>query len=78
MSAIHLKNQNQKLMCLLFGHKLTVKRNITDHIKEYECKTCHLELTNDYHGEKTYLTSKLRDVNETLFNLHVKRHQHFI
>lgn len=76
MNAIELKNVNQKLMCLLFGHKLTVKRKITNHFHEYECTTCHLELTNDDKGHKTFLTSKLKDVNETLFNLYLKRHHH--
>lgn len=76
MNAIEFKNANQKLHCFLFGHKLTLKRKITNHFEEYECQTCHLEMTNDDKGRKTYLTSKLREVNETLFHLHIKRHQH--
>lgn len=76
MSTTELKSANQKLMCLLFGHKLTLKRKITNHFEEYECTCCHLELTNDDKGQKTFLTSKLREVNETLFHLHLRRHQH--
>lgn len=76
MNAIELKNANQKLQCLLFGHKLDVKRKITDHFQEYECRVCHMEMTNDDKGRKTHLTSKLREVNETLFLLHLKRHHH--
>jgi len=76
MNANNLKNANQNLLCLFFGHKLTLKRKITNHFEEYECKVCHLELTNDDKGHKTHLTTKLREVNETLFHLHLKRHHH--
>jgi hypothetical protein len=76
MNTNNLKNANQNLLCLFFGHKLTLKRKITNHFEEYECKVCHLELTNDDKGHKTHLTSKLREVNETLFLLHLKRHHH--
>lgn len=76
MNAIEMKGKKltQKLLCSIFGHKLITTRNVTAHFKEYECKVCHVELTNDDKGQTTFLTPELRDVNETLINLYRRRH----
>jgi hypothetical protein len=67
-----------KIKCLLFGHKLIIKKNITPKISEFECTNCHLELTQDEKGKKTSLTPHLREVNETLYHFHKRRHNAII
>ena len=76
MSAIVIKNHflYRKIICLLFGHKFKTKRDVTPHFKEFECSICHLEVTNDDKGRKTFLTPELKDINETLMVLYKKRH----
>ena len=64
----------RKFMCVLFGHKFITKRKVTPHFKEYECSNCHLEVTNDDKGRKTFLTPELKDINETLLVFYKKRH----
>jgi hypothetical protein len=64
----------RKFMCVLFGHKFITKRKVTPHFKEYECSNCHLEVTNDDKGRKTFLTPELKDINETLMVFYKKRH----
>jgi DNA-directed RNA polymerase subunit RPC12/RpoP len=67
-------NLSSKIMCSFFGHKIITTRNVTDYFREYKCSTCGLELTNDTHGHKIFLTPKLKDINESLINLYNRRH----
>jgi hypothetical protein len=78
MNALQLKEifQPRKLLCTCFGHKLEIKRNITPNFREFECSVCHVELTNDDKGKKTFLTPHLKEVNETLYNFYTRRHSH--
>ena len=63
-----------KILCVLFGHKFITKRKVTPYFKEFECSNCHLEVTNDDKGRKTFLTPELKAINETLMVLYKKRH----
>lgn len=76
MNIIEIKEKflTKKILCSLFGHKFIITRNVTGHFKEFECTQCHLELTNDEKGRKTFLTPELREVNETLIHFYQKRH----
>lgn len=76
MSTIKIKeiNFSTKILCSFFGHKMFKTRNVTNHFKEYKCSVCGLELTNDLQGHKTFLTPKLKEINETLIVLYQKRH----
>lgn len=76
MNIVQLKGKTltKKILCSLFGHKLVTTRNVTAHFKEYKCTSCHVELTNDDKGIKTFLTPELRDVNETLMHFYKRRH----
>jgi hypothetical protein len=65
-----------RLLCSLFGHKFVTTKYITDHFKEFECKVCHLQVTNDDVGRKISLTEEHREINETLINLYQRRHSH--
>ena len=62
-----------KLYCYWFGHKLTQLRKISLHFEEYECKNCKKQFTRDSLGKIVTLTPLLKDINETIFSLYLKR-----
>lgn len=78
MKVIEFKEKilSKKILCSLLGHKFTVARIITDHFKEFKCTVCHLELTNDDKGQRTFLTPELKEINETLMSFHNKKLHH--
>jgi len=59
--------------CFLFGHNYMETKKVNTHFSEYECKTCKIQATNDNNGEIITLTAKLKEINETLFYLDLKR-----
>lgn len=65
-----------KFLCALFGHKFETTKLVTNHFKEFECKVCHLQVTNDIVGRKISLTQEHREINDALVNLYQKRHSH--
>jgi hypothetical protein len=70
---IQKKLLSKKIVCFLFGHRIITTRNITNHFKEYKCTICNLELTNDEKGNKTFLTPKLKGINNALKSFCVKK-----
>ncbi len=64
---------SKKVFCSVFGHKMITSRNITNHLKEYRCTVCQMELTNDEEGDLTYLTPELKEVNEALVHFYQKK-----
>ncbi|OYX86436.1 MAG: hypothetical protein B7Y83_01365 [Flavobacteriales bacterium 32-34-25] len=64
---------SKKMICSFFGHKIITSRNITNHLKEYKCTVCNMELTNDEEGSLTFLTPELKEVNEALVNFYQKK-----
>lgn len=65
-----------KLLCSLFGHRFVVTRVVTDHFREFECRICRMQVTNDIDGAKVSLTSEHREINKALMDLHRRRHLH--
>jgi hypothetical protein len=59
--------------CSLLGHRFVETKKINNHFSEFECETCKMQVTNDMRGQKIRLTSKLKDINETLFYLNLKK-----
>lgn len=59
--------------CFLLGHRYVETKKINQHFSEYECIVCKSQATNDSRGNKITLTSKLKDINETLFYLNLKK-----
>jgi hypothetical protein len=59
--------------CSFFGHQFVETKKINIHFSEFECKYCKMQATNDSRGQKISLTSKLKDINETLFYLQLKK-----
>lgn len=54
------------ILCSTFGHKFIITNNITNHIREYQCKTCNKEFTNVFSGGFEVLNFKNRKVNACL------------
>lgn len=59
--------------CSLLGHRYVETKKINLHFSEYECTVCRTQATNDSRGNKITLTSRLKDINETLFYLNLKK-----
>ncbi|WP_295334930.1 hypothetical protein [Flavobacterium sp.] len=59
--------------CFFLGHRYMETKKINQHFSEYECSICKSQATNDSRGNKITLTSKLKDINETLFYLNLKK-----
>lgn len=59
--------------CSILGHRFVETKKINIHFSEYECGVCKMQATNDSRGQKITLTSKLKDINETLFYLNLKK-----
>ena len=59
--------------CNIFGHKLKVSKTVTNHIHEYECARCRMELTDTANGFLARLTPKFKETNAYLADFHQKR-----
>jgi hypothetical protein len=75
MNAFNLKQANLSsiMLCSLFGHKIITTRKVTNYFREYQCSICGLELTNDVHGHKIFMTPELKNINEVLNRLYIKK-----
>ncbi|MFM2214504.1 MAG: hypothetical protein RL427_1767 [Bacteroidota bacterium] len=60
-------------LCTLFGHRYVETKKVNTHFSEFECEHCKMQVTNDSRGQKIVLTTKLKDINETLFYLQLKK-----
>jgi len=67
-----------KVCCNIFGHKLRVSKDITNHVHEYECKKCGVEMTDTADGLLARLTPKFKETNRYLAKIHEKRKRVFI
>lgn len=61
------------IICAVFDHRFEVSQNITEHIKEYQCKRCGEEMTDTAQGFMAKLTPKFRETNAFLANFHQRR-----
>jgi len=74
-----MKSINPKLFsfsevyCSIFGHQLKVSKNVTDHIHEYQCAKCGLEMTDTANGLLAQLTPKFKETNDYLANFYKRR-----
>ena len=62
-----------KVYCNIFGHKLRVSKDITNHVHEYQCKKCGVEMTDTADGLLARLTPKFKETNRYLAKIHQKR-----
>ncbi|MDT0649377.1 hypothetical protein [Autumnicola edwardsiae] len=74
-----MKNRNPKLFsfskvfCNIFGHTLKVFKNVTEHIHEYKCAKCGMEMTDTANGFLACLTPKFKETNNYLAKIHQRR-----
>lgn len=61
------------VMCSVFGHNFKVTRQVTRHIKEYECLHCKTQATTDVRGNLASLTNKRKEINQSLSELYQKK-----
>lgn len=67
-----------KVHCSIFGHSLRVSKNITDHVHEYKCAKCGIEMTDTANGLLARLTPRFKETNAYLAKIHKRRkHKHF-
>lgn len=67
----YLEKKNYR--CTWFGHRYVETKKINQHFSEYECTVCNMQVTNDSLGNKITLTTELKEINETLFYLNLKK-----
>ena len=66
-----------KVYYSIFGHKLRVSKNITNHVNEYRCKKCGMEMTDTADGLLARLTPKFKETNAYLAKIHKRRKKVF-
>ncbi len=64
-----------EVFCNIFGHQLKVSKNVTNHIHEYECAKCGIEMTDTANGFIARLTPKFKETNAYLASFHERRRQ---
>ncbi|CAL68085.1 hypothetical protein GFO_3141 [Christiangramia forsetii KT0803] len=67
-----------KVYCNIFGHKLRVSKDITNHVHEYQCKKCGMEMTDTADGFLARLSPKFKETNRYLAQIHQKRKRVFV
>ena len=67
-----------KIFCSLFGHELKVSKNITNHVHEYKCAKCGMEMTDTADGFLARLTPKFKETNAYLAKIHERRKRFFL
>ncbi|MDT0558581.1 hypothetical protein RM697_07985 [Ichthyenterobacterium sp. W332] len=59
--------------CSLFGHQFEISKEVTYAVKEYKCKHCKTEVTNNGNGNFVELTPKYKEINSVLERIHLRR-----
>lgn len=62
-----------KVFCSIFGHKLRISKNVTDHVHEYKCEKCGMEMTDTANGFLARLTPKFKETNDYISKIHKRR-----
>lgn len=65
----------KRLYCKLNGHALKLIKNVTHHVKEYECEHCKEKFTTSPNGYLTSLSERRKEVNDILARMHLKKLQ---
>lgn len=66
MKSTNSKPNALKFVCDILGHKYSLTKNITKHVKVYSCRCCNHQLTTDSRGNLTELTQKYQEINNVL------------
>lgn len=62
-----------QVYCSIFGHNFKVSKNVTNHIHEYKCTHCAMEMTDTANGFLARLTPKFKETNNYLAQVHKRR-----
>jgi hypothetical protein len=62
-----------KIRCKIFGHFFKISKDVTDHLREYRCQHCGLEMTDTASGFWARLTPKFKETNEYIARIHQRR-----
>lgn len=74
MSEINPNNFSiSKLLCKFFGHNLKISKSVTNHIQEYTCSKCGMEMTDTADGFLARLTPKFKETNNYIAQIHNRR-----
>jgi transposase-like protein len=61
------------MYCKVFGHDFVLTNHVTHFVKEYKCKNCKKEFTTSQDGKITLLSTKRKEINRILNNIHIKK-----
>ena len=59
--------------CSFFGHAYIVSKEVTQHVKEYQCKHCKKQMTTSGNGNLIPLTPKFQEINSVLKMIYNKK-----
>jgi len=62
-----------RLYCNFFGHDFKISKSVTNHIHEYTCKHCAIEMTDTANGFLAQLTPRFKETNDYLAQIHKRR-----
>lgn len=62
-----------KIYCTFFGHNFKVSKSVTNHINEYKCAHCAMEMTDTANGFLEKLTPRFKETNDYLAQIHKRR-----
>lgn len=65
----------KNIHCKLFGHDFKETRKVTNHVKEYTCKSCNKQLTTNGNGRLIELSPKFKEINDVLERVYHRRHK---
>ena len=70
---LQIVQQQKKISCTLLGHQLKVVKNYQQGQKEYTCKWCKSQFTDNGLGKIDKLTPKLHHLNEALEEIYKRQ-----
>lgn len=59
--------------CSFLGHNYIVSKDVTQHVKEYQCTHCKKQMTTSVDGHLIPLTPKFQEINSVLKRMHRKK-----
>lgn len=73
MKKIYPNASIAKIFCNFFGHNLKVSKTITNHVHEYRCSKCGMEMTDTADGFLARLTPKFKETNAYIATIYQRR-----
>ena len=61
------------IRCKFLDHSFIISKDVTDHLHEYKCQHCGLEMTDTANGIRARLSPKFRATNDYIAKIHQRR-----